>query len=217
MYGKLQRISRVLLVLAALSLLPAFFLPLWSYGFSALQYPEGLMMWIYANHISGRIDLINELNHYIGMREIVESGFPELKIIPVLLALLIILAIGIALAGGLRSLLVWQSLFAIVGLGLLGDFYHWLYVYGHDLDPHAAIKIPPFTPHLIGAYTFLNFHIMAWPDWGAFAMVFSFVLGGIALVWELAHLSARASLSVSGVAEVGRPQDRTQRRSNFSQ
>jgi copper chaperone NosL len=209
MYGKLQQISRVLIVLSAVSLVPAFTAPLWSYGFSAPQYPEGLMMWIYANHISGRVDLINELNHYIGMHDIVESGFVELKIIPVLLAFLIVSALAVALFGGLRSLLAWQAFFAISGLALLGDFYHWLYVYGHDLDPHAAIKIPPFTPHLIGAYMFLNFHIMAWPDWGAFAMVFSFVLGGIALVWELAHLSARASLGISGTANADR-QERSQ-------
>jgi copper chaperone NosL len=204
MYGKLQQISRVLIVLSAISLVPAFMAPLWSYGFSAPQYPEGLMMWIYANRITGRVDLINELNHYIGMHEIVESEFVELKIIPVLLVLLIVSGLAVGLFGGLRSLLAWLGFFAISGLALLGDFYRWLYVYGHDLDPHAAIKIPPFTPHLIGAYMFLNFHIMAWPDWGAFAMMFSFALGGVALVWELAHLSAQASLGISRTADADR-------------
>jgi copper chaperone NosL len=171
--------------------------PLWSYGFSAPQYPEGLVMWIYASHLGGRVDLINELNHYIGMRTIAEEGFVELKVIPVLLVVLIVGGVLVALFGGVKSLIAWVFFFALSGVGLLADFYHWLYVYGHDLDPHAAIKIPPFTPHLIGSYSFLNFHIMAWPDVGALAMICSFLFGAAALLWELAHVSARASLGAS--------------------
>lgn len=52
---------------AALLLLISIFLPYWQLTLLAPQYPEGLKMQAYVNHISGDVDEIDELNHYIGM------------------------------------------------------------------------------------------------------------------------------------------------------
>ena len=46
------------------------------------QYPEGLEMKIWLYKITGDVDKINGLNHYIGMKLIHEDEFPEFKMIP---------------------------------------------------------------------------------------------------------------------------------------
>jgi copper chaperone NosL len=178
-----RNLSRGLLYAAALALVGTFFAPLWHYNFTVPlypEYPQGLPMTIYINHLEGRIDLINELNHYIGMRKIQDSDFVALRVMPWLVALLVAGALATATWGRDRlwPLATWLGVFAVSGLVLLGDFYWWLYTYSHDLNPHAAIRMPPFTPQLFGSYTILNtFHVMTWPGLGGIAMAASFALG----------------------------------------
>src|SRR5262249_5977336 len=76
--------SRLALLLAALILLPVYFFPLWNMTFRSNQYTDGLVLHIYAFELQGgktpnRDDLreINSLNHYIGMRPLLESDFSE--------------------------------------------------------------------------------------------------------------------------------------------
>jgi copper chaperone NosL len=179
------RLSRAMVYLAAFVLLAAFAAPLWHYDFSAPQYPEGLPMTIYINHLGGRIDLVNELNHYVGMLKIDEKSFPELTVMPWLVAILCVGDIAAAASGRLWAVGVWLVFFAASSLILLGDFWWWLYAYGHNLDPHAAIRIAPFTPRLFGSYTLMNFHIVSYPGWGGIAMAASFGLGlfGFLIGW----------------------------------
>ena len=67
--------SRLLVLLAALALVPTFLVPLWHMTFVAQQYPEGLDLYIYSHDLVGGDDgndltEINVLNHYIGMAEL---------------------------------------------------------------------------------------------------------------------------------------------------
>lgn len=179
------RVSRAMIYLGALVLLAAFGAPLWHYDFSAPQYPEGLPMTIYINHLGGRIDLVNELNHYVGMLKIDEKSFPELIVMPWLVAVLCAGGIAAAASRRLWAVGIWLAVFAVASFILLGDFWWWLYAYGHNLDPHAAIRIAPFTPRLFGSYSMMNFHIVSYPGWGGIAMVASFGLGlfGFLIGW----------------------------------
>ena len=63
---RLSTSSRFLMALASLLLAGIFFLPAWRIDLFAPQYPEGLMMNIWINRISGDVEIINGLNHYIG-------------------------------------------------------------------------------------------------------------------------------------------------------
>ena len=45
----------------------------------APQYPEGLEMKIWINNLTGDVKIISALNHYIGMKHIEVSMFPEFK------------------------------------------------------------------------------------------------------------------------------------------
>ena len=67
------------LYVASLSLIATYFLPLWRIDLWAPQYPEGLSMQIWLNKLSGQVEIINGLNHYIGMAHIKEEMFPEFK------------------------------------------------------------------------------------------------------------------------------------------
>ena len=64
----MKTLSRILLFVCGLSLIAVLFVPMWRIELDAPQYPEGLMMQIYPNKLGGSVDIINGLNHYIGMK-----------------------------------------------------------------------------------------------------------------------------------------------------
>jgi peptide/nickel transport system permease protein len=88
--GAFKGSERRWIVVAALVLLPVFFLPVlpvWIMKLWAPQYPEGLTLTIYANTIAGDLDKINMLNHYVGMHFITPGDFKEFSYMPQLLTL----------------------------------------------------------------------------------------------------------------------------------
>lgn len=170
--------SRILILLAVVSLLPAFFLPLWNMTFISNQYLDGLQLHIYSHQLEGgktpeRDDLreINSLNHYIGMRPLLESDFSEFSWIPFVLGGLILLSLRAMVVGKMSGLVDVFVLFVYFGLFSLWSFYHRLYLYGHNLDPTAAIKVQPFIPPLFGTKVIANFTVSSYPDFGSAAMV----------------------------------------------
>ena len=75
--SKMSLPSRIIIALGSLSLIATFFLPVWFIFLIAPQYPEGLTMNIWLNKITGQVEIINGLNHYIGMKHIKAEMFPE--------------------------------------------------------------------------------------------------------------------------------------------
>ena len=165
--------ARVVTAVAALALGLLYLTPLWRIGLTAPQYPEGLGLEIWSNRITGDLNSINGLNHYIGMKEIVPESFPELRIMPVAIGVLLVLGLGAAAWGRRGALYAWTGAF-LAGAGSgLASFYRWGYEYGHELDPRAAIKIPDmsYQPPLIGGKQLLNFHADSWPALGGWIAV----------------------------------------------
>jgi copper chaperone NosL len=76
---KMSSVSRVMIGLAALAMIATYFLPVWAIYLIAPQYPEGLEMNIWLHKLTGEVDIINGLNHYIGMKKISADMFPELR------------------------------------------------------------------------------------------------------------------------------------------
>ena len=173
-------------MLAAAALVAAAaFLPLWGMTLVSVQYPEGLRMVIYPTHIRGDITEINLLNHYIGMAEISDDYFRELKVIPVLFAL-----IAIAAAGGALVRRAWASavpLLLMAGTAVYGfiSMRQRLWQFGHDLDPMAPIEIEPFTPAMLGSNVIAQFASYAYFSWGTFLPMIAGGLIGIALWLDL--------------------------------
>jgi copper chaperone NosL len=164
---------RLLVILAAVMLAGAFFLPIWKIELTAPQYPEGLVLKISANGLGGDVDIINGLNHYIGMRTMHTEDFIEFKILPFMIGGLIALAVLAAIINRKRFYYFYIALFIVVAIISMVDFYRWEYNYGHDLDPNAAIKVPgmSYQPPLIGYKQLLNFGAYSIPDTGGWLFI----------------------------------------------
>jgi len=196
----MTRISRIAVALASLLLLTVYMAPLWRIQLVAPQYPEGLGLRIWVDQITGikpnDLNSINGLNHYIGMRPIEPESFPELRLMPRLVAAAVVAGLLVALVGRRGLLYAWAGLFAAGAVAGLGDFWKWGYEYGHRLDPHAAIKVPgmSYQPPIIGSKQLLNFHATSWPDVGGWIAIaaLAFVVGVAVLEWRRA-LAMRTS------------------------
>lgn len=165
--------SRIIVAASSLSLIITFFVPIWRIDLFAPQYPEGLTMKIWLNTLKGDIDIINGLNHYIGMRHINVDMFPEFSFMIYIVLFYIILGLLVAYSGKM-AILFWYLVFtAFGGVFSMYDFYRWGYEYGHNLDEAAAIKVPgmSYQPPLIGHKRLLNFDAYSQPDVGGWVVV----------------------------------------------
>lgn len=185
--GNLSTAARWIVAMCALALVATFFLPFWFIFLTAPQYPEGLTMYIWLDHLSGEVTIINGLNHYIGMRPIHESQFPEFGYMRWIMVALIVLGIVVAIRGRRSWLLGYLLLLAAAGALALYDFYQWSYAYGHELDPHAPIKVPGLTyqPPLVGHKKLLNFDAYSYPDSGGWVMIAAVGVMVLVLLWDL--------------------------------
>ena len=177
--------SRIIIAIGALAMAIMFFVPAWSIYLIAPQYPEGLSMQIWLYKITGQVDIINGLNHYIGMKHIEAEMFPEFSFLVYILGFFILFGLVIAFTGNRRLLFIYLILSVIGGVAALVDFYLWGYNYGHDLDPAAAIQVPglSYQPPLIGHKKLLNFDSYSYPDTGGWVVVG--VTGIYFLIWFL--------------------------------
>ena len=171
--NKLTKIERLIVAIASLSLIITFFVPIWRIDLFAPQYPEGLTMKIWLNDIKGQIDIINGLNHYIGMRKINVDMFPEFEFLGYVVGFYIFLGLVIAAIGN-RKVLFWYIVFTLFGgFFAMYDYYRWGYEYGHNLDPTAPIKVPglSYQPPMIGHKRLLNFDAYSFPDIGGWIVI----------------------------------------------
>ncbi len=181
--------SRLFVLIAALLLIPTYLLPLWKMTLYSNQFPDGLNLYIYTQkleggHPAGRDDLreINTLNHYIGMRPLLESDFSEFAWLPLAIGVFFILALRTVVIGKMANLVDTAVLFLYFGLFSLWSFYSRLYQYGHNLDPAAAVKVPPFMPPLIGGKQLANFTVYSYPAAASFLMILFLLLLGAAIL-----------------------------------
>lgn len=178
---RMKPVSRIALVIAGMALFVVLFVPLWRIDLVAPQYPEGLMLLIYPDRLAGNVDIINGLNHYIGMRTLHEDDFVEFKILPAIISCFAILFIGVGVIGRRKLLNILLIAFVAFGIIAMIDFWRWEYDYGHNLDPNAAIIVPgmAYQPPLIGFKQLLNFGAWSFPDIGGWI----FVGAGLVLVF----------------------------------
>jgi hypothetical protein len=127
---------------------------------------------------------INTLNHYIGMRPLLESDFGEFVWLPLVIGFFVIFALRTVVFGKMSNLVDTTALFLYFGLFSLWSFYNRLYAYGHNLDPTAPVKVPPFTPALIGEKQLANFQVFSLPGAASYFMVGFFVLLLMAVFWS---------------------------------
>jgi copper chaperone NosL len=194
---------RGLLLLASLLLVPALVSPLWRLTMFAPQYQEGLRLDIYSYKLEGGnhgqdAKEINLLNHYIGMKDLVAEDFTEFLWLPFAVGAFGLLFLRTVVLGTLGHLVDVTVLFVYFAGFSLWSFAHKLWWYGHNLDPTAAVKVPPFMPPLLGGKQLANFEVYSYPALASWALGGAF----LALLLSL-FLSWRAARRPGQVAGLG--------------
>jgi copper chaperone NosL len=184
---KLKPISRLLILISALSMVSAYYVPLWQILMWAPQYPEGLQMQIWINNLTGDVKIISMLNHYIGMKHIEVSMFPEFNYMIYIVGGIIGIGILTAVINKRFMVVLFAILILAGGTAALVDFYIWGYDYGHNLDPTAPIVVPgmSYQPPLIGTKQLLNFTAYSGPAVGGWIFLGAGIIAIGTFVFEL--------------------------------
>ncbi len=182
----MKKKTKIIIIIISAALVAGFLLPIWAISLEAPQYPEGLGMNIWINKITGDLNTINGLNHYIGMKRIEPDSIKELKLMPFLLGFLALAGLFTGIAGRKKILTAWVIIFVVLGLAGGIDFYMWEYDYGHNLNPEAAIKIPgmSYQPPFLGTEQLLNFTATSLPDTGGMLLIACGIIAVLVLFYE---------------------------------
>lgn len=180
---RLSIASSIIIACSAVLIGVSIIFPWWKLLLLAPQYPEGLNIIVFTNKLEGQLDVINNLNHYIGMKDFSAKTFPELSYLNYLIGGLAILTLIVALLRRKTLLYVLIGLFVIGGLVGFLDLYNALHTFGTQLDPHAPIKIKPFVPPIVGENHFANFTTHSYLGKGAYLIIVAFILTLIPL-WK---------------------------------
>jgi nitrous oxidase accessory protein len=117
----------------------------------------------------GDVRELNIINHYVGMPPIDPAPGLETALYPIALTVLIALCL-------MSPLHKWAGRLALIAvvampIGILIDVQWWLYTYGHSLDPKAPIRLPPFTPLVMGSSKLGNFVTSSMVSWGVVCLL----------------------------------------------
>lgn len=169
----LKPLTRIAVGVSALALIAAYYVPLWQILMWAPQYPEGLEMKIWIDTLTGDVRTISALNHYIGMKTIEVSMFPEFGYMIYIVGAIIGIGLLTSITNKRVMLVAYLAVVLAAGIGALIDFYLWGYDYGHNLNPEAPIKIEgmSYQPPLIGTKVLLNFTAFSGPDIGGWIFI----------------------------------------------
>lgn len=170
---RIKSLHRAILIISGMALLAVIVLPIWRIELIAPQYPEGLEMFIYSNKLGGQVEIINGLNHYIGMKVLNADDFIEFKVLPYIIGIYALFFILVGILARRKLMYILLGAFVLFGIIAMVDFYMWLYDYGHNLDPNAAIIVPgmAYQPPLIGYKQLLNFLAFSIPDIGGWIFI----------------------------------------------
>ncbi len=171
-------LPNVLLGIAAVLLLASIFLPYWKMTLKAPQYPGGLSVEVFVNRMTGDVDEIDGLNHYIGMRPLGEAAQLERAVSMVAVAILVLLVLAAIFVHS-----PWAALLALPAILwpfiFIADMYYWMRHFGLNLDPTAPLSssIEPFVPPILGSgfvgqfETVASFQIGLWMAFLAVALI----------------------------------------------
>jgi len=137
--------------LARVVLLVSIFFPFWHMELEAPQYPNGLFLTAYVNHLTGDVREIDGLNHYIGMRSLGEAAAFERAASVWMMIAMVLLVEGAAFIHS-----KWAVLLAIpvitFPIAFVADLYYWMRSFGLNLNPEAPLSnsVKPFVPTVLG-------------------------------------------------------------------
>jgi hypothetical protein len=97
--------SRWLLLMLLAPLFLALIAPIWQMRFVASQYPDGVELVIFPYTVTGDVQEVNTLNHYIGMAAIDRAALSDLDFLPFAIGAFPLLLLRVVAIGDVRSLL----------------------------------------------------------------------------------------------------------------
>ena len=181
-----MKLSKILMLTAAILPLFLFLLPMWSISLQAPQYPIPLQINIFIDHMEGDkegdIQNFDLMNHYVGMKKL-PTEMVEFDVFPIVIVFMSLLGLLFAFLSKKKLYLAWFITMVILGIGGIYDFYLWLYDYGHDLDPRAAIQLlDAYQPPVFGTKQILNFTVRSYPSLGAILLGLGILLSLVAYI-----------------------------------
>ncbi|MBO9634502.1 MAG: nitrous oxide reductase accessory protein NosL [Chitinophagaceae bacterium] len=202
MKNRMSITAKYITALAALLLIAVLFFPMWKIELSAPQYPEGLELRIYPHKLGGDVEVVNGLNHYIGMRTLHTRDFVEFIVLPWIFGILSFFGLLSIVINRRWFMLLWAGFFFLFAIVAMVDFYRWEYNYGHNLDPAAPIQVPgmSYQPPLIGFKQLLNFGAYSIPDTGGWIFIAAGLLIAYAAFNEIRNIrkpSPKMALAIS--------------------
>jgi len=116
----------------------------------------------------------------------VVKPFKEFVIFPIVVGIMIILGVVFGFIGNRKLYLAWLVILAGLGIAGMYDFYNWLHIYGHHLNPKAILKIldpktglsMAYDPPFFGFKQLLNFKVYSYPSTSVY-----FIIAGTTLVF----------------------------------
>ena len=171
------RLPTWLLLASAALLLVSLFLPYWQITMFAPQYPDGLTVTTYITHVGGKVDEVDILNQYIGMKPLESAALMEKRFGVYLIAAMALLVIAaVKIHSPFAALLSLPA--ALYPLIFLADLQFWLANFGLHLDPHAPLNlaVKPFVPRVLGVGYIGQFKSVALPCSGLILAVFATAL-----------------------------------------
>lgn len=186
--------QRLALAAAALLLGLSTLLPYWTLTLHAPQYPKGLSITLYTQKVTGDVDEVDGLNHYIGMMKLADAAVFERRVAGMAIAALVVLGL---VAAALRHRAATLLALPIVAFPFVfaADLSYWLYRAGHELDRTAALStsIKPFTPRLLGLGRVGQFSTTARFEPGFYLALLAAVIALVAIAPRFRRVAARGS------------------------
>ena len=143
----------------------------------APQYPRGLELIAYVDHIGGDVEELDLINHYIGMRPLQEAAKFEMSIAYYVMSVFALFL----LAGTVihTRWTAWLSLPAFLfPAAFILDMRWYMREFGMNLDPKAPLSssVDPFVPTILGEGEVAQFTTLGYVDIGFWLALGSSVL-----------------------------------------
>src|SRR4051812_46877867 len=114
--NRTSTIVRIILAISGCALIGVLFVPIWRIELNAPQYPEGLKLLIYAGKLAGDVNIVNGLNHYIGMKTLHAEDFIEFTVLPYIIGVYGLLFFLTAIFSYRKLLYILFTLFVAFGI-----------------------------------------------------------------------------------------------------
>lgn len=182
--------TQILILLGTLVFVVSHFFLWWELRLNAPQFPDGLFIQATSYEIQDSpktpfndIREVNGLNHYIGMMEL--EGAAQFEMAMAIPAIVVFTALAIAAVFWIGEKR-WAPLLLIPIIifpwAYLADLFFWLRYAGQNLDPMAAITLPPFTPTVWGVGEIMQFSTQAYFQAGWYMAVAAGIIMLVAIV-----------------------------------